>query len=190
MTKTKHWNLGIWDIRKKSEFWKELAKRKNADFKSITTVSKDLNRLELYFEYEKVKVIFTESDTKPLFIECSFNSDIGQIWFEISKVDSIEKTLSLFSKHKINSQNKEFNSKYLIKAKDSQKIRHIINNKNILDIILRENLTFIGGKPGKNGAFNLTLNIHRNINNLEQLEGIYNLTITMIDILKRRKNVY
>ena len=183
----KHWNLGIWDIRKKSEFWKELAKRKNANFKTITTVSKDINRLELFFDYEKIQVLFTETDTKPLFIECNFSRDIGRTWFEISKIDFIEKIMSRFSKHKINSTNKELNHKYLIKGNDDQRIREIINNKNIIEIILRENITFIGGEQGKNGVYKLSLNIHRNINNIQQLETIYNLTIKLIDILIRKK---
>ena len=190
MSKTKHWNLGIWDVRKKSEFWKELAKRKNANFKTIATVSKDLNRLELSFDYEKVQVIFTETDTKPLFIECNFSSDIGRTWFEISKTDFIEKLMSQFSKHKIKSTNKELSNKYLIKGTDNQMVREIINNKKIIEIILQENITFIGGEQGKNGTYKLSLNIHRNINSIEQLEAIYNLTITLIDRLKRKRNGY
>jgi len=190
MTKTKHWNLGIWDVRKKSEFWNALAKKKNATFKTITTVSKDLNRLELSFDYEKVQVIFTETDTKPLFIECNFSSEAGLPWFEIAKVDLIEKLMSRFSKHKIKSTNQELNQKYLIKGTDNQAVSEMINNKKIIGIILRENLTCIEGKPGKNGTYKLSLNIHRNINNLEQLEAIYNLTLTLIDRLKRKRDGY
>jgi hypothetical protein len=35
--------------------------------------------------------------------------------------------------------------------------------------------------------FILSLNIHRNVNNLQQLETIYNLTTKLIDILKGKK---
>lgn len=182
-----HRNLGIWDVRKKSEFWKILAKRIHADFKIITTVSRDLNRMELKFEYEKVMVSFSESDTKPLFVECNFNRDMGLTWFEISKADFVENVISKFSKSKIKSSNGAFNNNYLTKAIDNQKIRAIINNKNITELILQQNLTFIGGKQGKNGKFNLSLNIHRNVNTLEQLEAIYKLTATLIDSLDGRK---
>ena len=183
-----HRNLGIWDIQKKSEFWKILAERKNGDFKIITTVSKDLNRLELTFEYDKIIISFSESDTKPLFVECSIRSEMEQAWFEISKIDFIGKISGKFSKSKITSINSEFNNSYLIKGTDSYIIRSIINNKNITDLILKQNLTFIGGEQGKNGKFNLSLNIHRNINNIEQLEVIYNLTTMLIDLLKRKRN--
>ncbi len=180
---TPFWTLGILDTSKKADFWEELAKRKNAGFKIITTVSRDLNRLELTFDYKDVKVKFTESDTKPLFIECNFQRDIGHIWFEISRSDFIARLMSLFSKHKIKSANKKFNLKYLIRGNSSLKVRKIINNEKITSIILRENITFIGGKQAKNGTFILTLNIHRNINSIEQLETVYNLTIRLIDII-------
>lgn len=187
MTEIKHRNSGIWDVRRKSEFWKVLAKKINADFKIITTVSRDLNRMELTFEYEKVTVTFSESDTKPLFVECNFKRDMNPARFEIYKVDFIEKITSKFSKGKINSTNREFDNKYLTKATDNHKIRSIINNKNITDLILQQDLTFIGGNQEKDGRFNLSINVHRNINNIEQLEAIYNLTTTLIDTLQGRK---
>lgn len=187
MTGMKHWNYGIWDVSKKSEFWKVLAKRIDANFRIVTTVSRDLNRMELKFEYEKVMVSFSESDTKPLFVECNFNRDMGRTRFEIYKVDFIEKIASKFSKNKISANNKEFNDIYLTEATDNNKIRSIINNKNITDLILRLDLTYIGGRQDNDGKFNLSLNIHRNINNIEQLEAVYNLTTALIDTLKERK---
>ena len=183
----KHRNLGIWDVRKKSEFWKILAQKINADFRIITTASRDLNRLELKFEYEKVTVTFGESDTKPLFVECNFNRDMGSTSFEISKVDFIEKLTSNFSKRIIHSTNRDFDKKYSTKTTDNNRIRRIINNKEITELILRQNLTFIGGKQEKNGKFNLVLNVHRNIISIKQLETIYKLTTTMIDSLNRIK---
>ncbi len=180
-------NLGIWDVKEKSEFWKTLAERKNGDFKIITTVSRDLNKFELKFNYKKTVISFSESDTKPLFVDCSIRGGLGRAWFEISKTDFIEKIFSKFSKSNISSINTEFNKCYLIKANDNTKIRSIINNKNITDLILQQNLTFIGGKQGKNGDFDLTLNIHRNVNNIVQLESVYNLTTRLIDILKGEK---
>lgn len=84
--------------------------------------------MDLKFEYENVKVYFSESDTKPLFVACNFNSDLNLTWFEISKVDFVEKIMSKFSKNKINSSNTEFNINYLIKAFDNYKIRSVIKN--------------------------------------------------------------
>ena len=50
-------------------------------------------------------------------------------------------------------------------------------------MILKQDLTFIGGEKGKNGDFILRLNIHRNVNNLPQLEAVYDLTTILIDEL-------
>ncbi len=186
----KHRNLGTWDVRKKSEFWKILAKKINADFKIITTVSKDFNKLELKSEYKKVMITFTETDTKPLFVNCIFKQTSNLTWFEISKSDFIEQIMNKFSGKKITSRNREFNQNYLSKTIDNHKIKSIINNKNITDLILKQNLTFIGGKPEKDGEFHLSLNVHRNVNNIEQLEAIYDLTTKLIDEFKGKKNGY
>ncbi len=177
----KHRNLGIWDIREKTEFWKILAGKINADLKTLTTVSKDLNRLELKSEYKKVRITFSETDTKPLFVNCEFKPFSNLTWFEISKSDAIERIMNKFSRKKIYSSNEEFNKNYLSKTNNNHKIKSIINNKTITNLILKQNLTFIGGSQGKNEAFILNLNIHRNVNNLQQLETIYDLTIKLID---------
>ncbi len=179
--------MGIWDVRKKSEFWKILAERKNGHFKMISTVSRDLNRLELAFEYEKISITFSESDTKPLFVSCGFRGEMGQTWFEISKTDLIEKIIRRFRKHKINAIHGDFNNKYLTRGNDNFKVRSLLNNKKITDLILKQNLTFIGGEREKHGKFNLILNVHRNVNSLEQLESVYTLTTALIDVLEGRK---
>ncbi len=139
--------------------------------------------MELSFEYKDVKVRFTESDTKPLFVECYFQRGLGNIWFEISRTDFIDRLMSLFTKNKLESANKEFNKKYLILGANTQKVREIINNEKIIKIILSESITFVGGKNGKDGKFRLTLNIHRNVNSPEQLETIYNFTVSLIELL-------
>lgn len=184
MTEIKHSNLGIWDVQKKSEFWKRLAAKLNADFKIITTVSKDFNRLELKSEYKKVMISFSETDTKPLFVNCEFRQTRNLTWFEISKSDFIEKIINKFSRNKINSSNRAFSKNYLSKSIDNYKIKSIINNKTITDLILKQNLTFIGGEQGENDEFILSLNVHRNINNIQQLESIFDLTIKLIDEFK------
>ena len=183
MSKSQHWTLGFWDVAKKADFWQKLAKKINAEFKIFTTVSKDLSRLQLTFVYDNAQVKFTESDTKPLFVECNFNRNMPHVWFEISQSDFIDKIMSLLSKHKIKSRNKKFNQSYIVKSNDNHRVIEIINNQNIAETILRENIMFIGAEPVKNGAYRLQLSINRNINNFQQLEAVYNLTISLIDIL-------
>lgn len=158
-----------------------MTEKNNADFKIITTVSKDLNKLELKLEYEKVMISFSETDTKPLFVDCKFRQTRNLTWFEISKSDFIEILTNRFSRNLIKSGNSEFNRKYLSETIDNYKIKAIINNKTITDLILKQNLTFIGRKQGGNEDFILSLNIHRNVNNLQQLETIYDLTTKLID---------
>ena len=131
MTEISHRNFGIWDVRKKSEFWKVFAERTHADF--------------------------------------------------------IEKMLFKFSRNKISSNNGEFDKNYISKTVDNYKIKSVLNNRNITELILRQNITFIGGEQDKQGNFNLSLNIHRNVNCIEQLETIYNLAKMLIDSLNGRK---
>ncbi|MCF8295900.1 MAG: hypothetical protein K9J13_00020 [Saprospiraceae bacterium] len=183
MTEIKFRNLGIWDVLEKSEFWKMFAEKVNAEFKIITTVSRDLNRLELKSEYKKIVISFSESDTKPLFVSCEFRQNRNLTWFEISKSDFIEKIINKFSRNSIKSINGDFNKNYISKTIDNYKIKSIINNKTITDLILKQNLTFIGGKQEKNGVFTLSLNIHRNVNNLQHLKAVYDLTLKLIDEL-------
>ncbi len=183
MAKTQHWTLGIWDVTNKATFWRELANKINADFKILTTVSRDLNRLKLTFVYDNVQVKFSESDTKPLFIECLFESPTGQGWFEISKSDFVDKLLNYTSKHKLKPGNKQFGKNYIIKGRNDQKINAIINNPKIIATILEQNINFIGGRQDKKGKYKLEINVNRNVNNLEQLTKIYQLTLSLIDIL-------
>lgn len=182
MTESKHRNLGVWDVKKKSGFWKILSEKINADFKMITTVSRDLNRLELKSEYDKVMITFSESDTKPLFVNCEFNQIRNLTWFEISKSDFIERIINNFSRNVIKSNHKKFNKTFLSKTIENDKIKTIINNKIITDLILKLNLSFVGGRE-EDEKFNLRLNIHREINNLQQLKDVYGLTTNIIDVL-------
>ena len=180
-------NLGVWDVLKKADFWKKFSEKHGADFKIKTTVSKDLNRLEMTIQYNGVSISFSESDTRPLFIDCNFKYSESLAWFEISKIDFIEKVIAMFGKNKISSYNKDFNRKYLVKTVDNYRVKSIINNKNITGLILKQNLTYIGGKQDKSGAFHLTVNVHRNVNSLEQLETVYGLATALIDELKGHK---
>ncbi len=187
MTKTQHWTLGIWEVTKKSDFWKELANKIDANFKILTTVAKDLNRLELSTTYDNVQIKFTETDTKPLFIECYFNKPIDNLWFEITKSDFIDKLLNLLNKHKLKSANKQLYQKYIIKGDNTQKVREIINNPKITWSILREDITFVGGNQDKNGIYKLEINVNRNVNSLKQLEKIYRFTLWLIDIINGKE---
>jgi len=126
-------------------------------------------------------ISFSETDTKPLFIKCIFKQSRNFTWFEIAKSDFIEKIIYKFSRNKINSSIGDFNKNYLSKTIDNYKIKSIINNRTITDLILKQDITFIGGKQGEKGEFILSLNIHRNVNNLQQLEAIYDLTTKLID---------
>ena len=134
MTEMKHRNLGIWDVRKKSEFWKIFSDKINADFKIITTVSKDFNRLELKSEYNKVMITLSETDSTPLFVNCEFNQTRNLTWFEISKSDFIDKIMNKFSGNKITSGSVEFDKNYLSKTSDNERIKSIINNRRVLKI--------------------------------------------------------
>ena len=187
MTETKYKNLGIWDVQKRSVFWKILSKEINANLKIITTVSRDLNRLELKTKYEKVKITFSESDTKPLFVHCEFDQIRNLTWFEISKSDFIEKIIHDFSRNTIQSNHKKFNKTYLSKTIENDKVKSIINNKIITDLILKLNLSFIGGSIGNNENFILSLNIHREIQTLQQLGDVYKLTTKLIEVINGKE---
>ena len=174
-------NLGMWDIQIKAEFWKKLAIDVNGDFKIITTVSKDLNRLELNTEYKKVLISFSESDTKPLFVSCKFMQAQNLAWFEISKSDFIEKVLNAFNNKKVDSNNPDFNKIYLVKTIENNKIKTIINDNTIVNLIMKNDLTFVGGEQGENDEYIVNLNVHRNVNDLKQLKEIYELATMLID---------
>ncbi|MBI9056018.1 MAG: hypothetical protein JEY96_19510 [Bacteroidales bacterium] len=45
MTKKQSRNLGFHDVKNKREFWKTFSDEINGEFKIITTVSRDLNKL-------------------------------------------------------------------------------------------------------------------------------------------------
>jgi len=109
------------DVSKKIEFWKAFSNDNACEFKHYITKSHDASRISLNYTYNGVKILFEESDGKPLV--CKFRIKVEKrVLLEIS-----EKTLfdKLFSSTNNNSHS--FLKKYNIKS-NCIEIKNSINN--------------------------------------------------------------
>lgn len=183
MTKKQSRNFGIRDSKSKTGLWKTFSEEVKGEFKFIVPVSRDLNKLQLKVNYKGVNIILKETDTKPLFIECSLKNIKKSFWFEIIKSDTIERILSYFSSKIVKSGIDNFDTQYLFKTNDKNSVNGIKNNSTLVNLILSENVFFINGKPTSLTDYSLIINVNRDVNNIQKMKAIYDLTLLLIDEL-------
>ena len=117
---------GYIDIFPRRELWMKMAEEFNGNFKISHTRSYVIEYLELRIPYKDSELIFTESDTRPLKIECEFISKIPYNLI-IGDEDMFEKLLKRFGKKEIEIGNPEFDGHYLIESKDTDLTTNLLS---------------------------------------------------------------
>lgn len=175
---------GFIDISKKRSFWSELALELNGTFKIKQTISKDLELLFLQLPYKDFIIEFTESDTKPLKINCIIKVK-QKLEFTVTFEDSIEKLFKLFGQQDIILNDDEFDKKYLIQGQNIEIIKKVLAITNVKNILLKNNVfSFISTYQEKESTINLISLVSRTIYSKSELLDLYKLFCLTIDRLK------
>ena len=178
---------GFFSVREKKEYWKELTNDISGEFKLITTVSRDLDKLQIKCIYNGIQITFSETDTKPLLIQATIQSELlKDFYFEITKGDFIERLLSKLSKKVITLNNSKFDKDYIIKTNNKEKTFRFLDSKSIVDYLLDSDIFYIEGKAQNNNTdFTLMFNVNREVNSYEYLKFIQELFFSFIDNLNK-----
>ena len=157
------------DMYTKKDIWQELEKILNGKFTIIHTKSNDLNSFHLDFEYNSIKIMMVETDIKPLKFEIELNLK-QPFEFNISWEDNVDKLLKFLGKNEVEIGNKEFDSKYLIKATDKTLTQNILNKAGLISQILKTNTYIINCSYNtlKESTEILTV-ANRNVKSIEEL---------------------
>ena len=161
------------DVLKKKEFWLSFSKDNSCKTVHYVTKSRDANRLTLEYIHNDIKVLFEESDGKPLI--CKFTIKLKkEIILEISKKSLIDK---LFR-----SKNNEhlFLKRYIIKSNCSKVKSSIINDKDLLNLFVSSEFYGLYGYS-KNKDLIVRITSSFFVDNYNKLKVIYLITNSLID---------
>ena len=172
---------GFIDISKKRYFWLDLANENKGTFRIKHTVSKDIESLILKIPYKQYIIEFTESDTRPLKINCKLKAN-SKFEFFVSYEDNIEKLLKLFGQQDIQVGDKTFDDKYLIQGGNSDLIKKLLMKSEIKRILLSNNVfSFNCNYDKKDETIKLSSLVSRTINSKQELFELCKLFYLTID---------
>ena len=167
------------DVLKKKDTWELFSKNNNGQFHFLQTISKEINELKLECIHENVKVLFEESDAKPL--GCEFIIDIkNNVNLEISQVIIFDQ-LSFFLKSKVQ-LNHPFFKKYKIKSNNVLLLNSIQNDNELLDLLNNSEFSGLYAFTDK-GFLKARITSSYFVDSYEKLTTIYNITCHVIDHL-------
>ena len=121
------------DVLKKREFWVRFAKSYGCDFSLIQTPLKDVNKLNISFLFQGVKVNFLETDAKPLVCEFEVNTD-RKINIEIGPTTMFDWLYSLFKKRQ-DAYTNSFFIRNKVKSDDRQILSAILKDNDLLSLL-------------------------------------------------------
>ena len=167
------------DVLKKKDIWELFSKNNNGQFHYLQTISKEINELKLECKHENVKVLFEESDAKPL--GCEFIIEIkNSINLEISQITIFDQ-LSFFLNRK-DLLNHPFFKKFKIKSNNTLLLNSIQNDNELLDLLNNSEFSGLYAFTEK-GFLKARITSSYFVDSYDKLSTIYNITCRVIDLL-------
>jgi hypothetical protein len=177
---------GYLDVNSKRELFSEISKSFNGEFVIKHTPSYVLEIFNISIPYKNLRIEISESDTKPLKVQISFDS-LQDFELFISWEDTIEKILKRIGKPEIEIGNKDFDDHYLIKTNKSYLAKELIT-KDIQAYLLKYNVYSISiTTDQKSKKAKILSVISRTFNNKKSYEDIIILHQLLIDQLFKEK---
>jgi hypothetical protein len=177
---------GFLDISAKRELFSEISKLFSGDFTIKHTVSYDEEILNISIPYKYWRIEISESDSKPLKFQISFDS-LQDFELIISWEETIDKILKKIGKPEIEIGNKDFDDHYLIKSNKSDLAKKLIT-KEILSCLLKYNVYSISiTTDRKSNKTNFLSVISRTLDDKKSYEDIIILHQSLIDQLYNEK---
>ncbi len=176
---------GVFDIIKKQKFWQSLAKEIGGEFKIITTVARDVNKLRIRYNYKGHEITLTETDTKPLFIETTIDSfNNSNLSLEISENEFVERSMGKLSSKSMKLNQPTFDKKYLIKSNDKKIAFNILSDLNISESIVALEVFYLEVITNKRkNNISVIFNVNRKVNSYNYLKAVLDLYCAFIDNL-------
>ena len=177
--------LGFVDVSEKRFFWSDFAQQTAGIFKIKHTISRDLASLNLVIPIENGQIEFNESDTHPLKVVATVNSD-KQIGFAVTKKDYMDTLLKFLGCRYATSFHPDFDSKYVVKCHDEKSVRSILKCESIISLILKTNLFSISCEfDNKKSEIEIISMVGRSVNSINELQDVYHLFRIIIDQIQR-----
>ena len=127
------------DVERKLDLWNEFALKNNSSCKVKRNVDKTFNRLIIDISFNNYVINFEESDTNYLRVKCQLGS--VDFTFYLTFEDLIEKIIKRFNNREIEIGDKEFDDKYLIVTNDEKKMRGVLSDKKLRNLLIKNNVS-------------------------------------------------
>ena len=173
---------GYTNVFPKRELWEKVANEIGGSFKISHNSGCELEILRIYMEYKGVKIVISESDTRPLKFEMEFLS-AKNFELSIGWEDSIDRIIKTLGKREVEIGNLEFDNHYLINTNDG-KITKSFLTREITNLLLKHNvcsLSYLTDK--KKGISNFASVINRTTSEKENIVELVELHQKIIDSL-------
>ena len=176
---------GVFDIIKKQKFWQQLSEEIGGEFKIITTVARDVNKLRIRYNYKGHEITLTETDTKPFFIEATIDSyNNSNISMQVSENEFVERLISKLSNKSTKLNQPIFDEKYLIKSNNKEIAFNILSELNISDSIIALEIFYLEIiKNKRKNNISVIFNVNRKVNSYNYLKSVLELYCAFIDKL-------
>ena len=116
---------GFLDVSRKRELWQEIAFEWNGKLTIGHTAGNELEILKLVIPYKNREIHLSESDTRPLKFEISFECKMDYE-LTIGQEDAIEKILKKLGKKEVEVGNEQFDNKYLVQSPNPELTKKIL----------------------------------------------------------------
>ncbi|HEY5588620.1 MAG TPA: hypothetical protein VIK86_06660 [Candidatus Paceibacterota bacterium] len=168
------------DVLKKEKFWMLFSKNNNCEFHHIQTISKDVDKLRLDCFYKDVKILFEESDAKPL--GCEFHITMkNKVTLEFIQLTILDH-LSAFLKRKKQINDHPFLKKYRIKSNNVFLLDNFQKDNDLLDLLNNSEFFGLYADTDK-GSLKVRITSSYFVDNYEKLATIYKIACCVIEHL-------
>ncbi|WP_321308968.1 hypothetical protein [Marinifilum fragile] len=127
------------DIEKKLKTWEKFCDENNGTLQIKRTGSNTFSRLIMEVPIKNYMVRFEESDLNLLRVTC--NLGIKDFRFYITFEDVIEKIIKSFYNQEIEIGDTEFDDKYLITTNNERKMKNILSDSDLKNLLLKNNVS-------------------------------------------------
>lgn len=173
---------GFLDVSSKAGLFREISDVLGGEFTMSHNPGNVLSTLRMVIPYKNREIILTESDTRPLKFQVSFES-LRDYELIVGIEDFFDKILKMFDKKEVEVGDEVFDSHYLIHSNDPVLTTALLN-KPVRDKILRHNLYTVSYQTdAKRKKSELLSVVSRTINDKEAYLDLVSIHQMLIDNL-------
>ncbi|PKP02270.1 MAG: hypothetical protein CVU11_12490 [Bacteroidetes bacterium HGW-Bacteroidetes-6] len=177
---------GYLDVSKKRDLWREIADDTNGSFSILHNSSNELETLKIELVYRNEIIKITESATRPLKVEITFDSSL-KYNLTVGIEDSIDRILKKLGKKEIEIGYSGFDERYLIQSNDYHTSVNLLAH-DIAKEILHLNVYSISYTTNtRANKSELITVISRTVEDKKTIENLIELHKKLIDRLKKMK---